>query len=1046
MKTISSFFIKNNKLTLVLTLFVFIFGLFSLRMLNAESYPSVNFAMATIKTMYRGASADDIEAKITKPIEDEIRKVSGLKDVKSVSQSGESNILVRVDMDNEDVDEVLSDLQKAVDRVSKLPQDLQERPVYKEINSEEFPAIELAIIGPNTNRSRDLLADTIKEDLEDSKSVLAVRLIGFEEREFSIRLNTTNLKRFHVSVTEVMNAIKSRNVNIPGGNIRDEKNENLIRVEAKVSTAAELSKLLIRTNFTGQKIYLKDVAVVMDSEKEKFVKARFNDQPATLAIVTKKAGADTIKLVEEVHRKLKKYQNSNEHKVLVYQDEASKVKNKLDVLSSNAFSGLGLVIIFLLIFLPGKIGLMASLSLPIAVLATMGFMPYLGMNIDSITVLALVIALGMLVDNSVVISEYFVRLKQEGHTAKEASLEAVKALWLPITATAFTTIGAFLPMLVTKGIMGQFIKYIPIIVSISLVLSLFESFFLLPMRLVTFGDSVKSVNDQNFKADWFHGITIKFENFMKVLVKWRYLVALAMTSLILGSLFMLVVVNKFILFPAEETEIYIARYETKAGSSLEFTEKVGAELVDKILNSEMKPHIEHVTLRIGSSTKGPSDPKAKTGPNVGLAFIYFTDKAAKVIDYTVALESFRKIKVEKTNSLVFEEWVNGPPVGEPINGTIRSNNPENLLAGVEAIKRQMENTKGIFDLNDDTIIEQPEIRIIIDYVTANRLGLTAQNIGNTVRTAFQGSVVSTVILNNKEVDLNVKFSKDNVKDIEFLKQLEIADRKGNLVPLSRIAKLEKVEGTPQIKRFDFKRSKTITGSVDPNFITSQKANKLLATIFEKINKDLPDLSLVFGGEEENKRESLQSLAQAQVLALIAIFGILVFIFNSFIRPFIIMATIPLGLVGFSVAFYFHDRPVSFLSLIGVIGLAGIIVNSGIVLISFIDQLKEEGKLEFEEILAKASGMRLRAVLVTSLTTISGLFPTAYGVGGSDPMLVPMTLAMFWGLTSGTFLTLIWVPCAYGILEDFTQFSNRIVNKIKNKAASRSISSPEVTNE
>ncbi|MEX1100089.1 MAG: efflux RND transporter permease subunit, partial [Bacteriovoracaceae bacterium] len=221
------------------------------------------------------------------------------------------------------------------------------------------------------------------------------------------------------------------------------------------------------------------------------------------------------------------------------------------------------------------------------------------------------------------------------------------------------------------------------------------------------------------------------------------------------------------------------------------------------------------------------------------------------------------------------------------------------------------------------------------------------------------------------------------------------------------------------------RSKTLTAGVDKRVVTSQEANAKLMEIYQETLKEHPDVSLVFGGQAESTKESMQSLGQAGVLALMGIFALLVFLFKSYIRPLIIMSTIPLGLIGFSIAFYFHGRPVSFMALIGIIGLAGIIVNAGIVLISFIEQLKEEGKMELHEILVRASGMRLRAVLVTGLTTISGLLPTAYGIGGSDAMLVPMTLAMAWGLTSGTILTLVWVPCAYALLEDWNNFLKKL---------------------
>jgi multidrug efflux pump subunit AcrB len=283
-------------------------------------------------------------------------------------------------------------------------------------------------------------------------------------------------------------------------------------------------------------------------------------------------------------------------------------------------------------------------------------------------------------------------------------------------------------------------------------------------------------------------------------------------------------------------------------------------------------------------------------------------------------------------------------------------------------------------------------------------------------------------LKNKEVDLMIRMDHDYKKNIDDLGKIMIMDRRGNLIPLSSLATFQLKRGAPQIKRFDYKRSKTLTGDIVEGKMTSYKANKILKDAFEKLSHQYPEVSLVFGGQAESTKESIDSLKDALVLSLIGIFAIMVFIFNSFLRPFIIMTTIPLGLIGVAISFYFHGRPVSFLAMIGVIGLAGIIVNSGIVLISFIEDMRKEGEMKLHEILVKSSGMRLRAVLVTSLTTISGLFPTAYGVGGSDSMLVPMTLAMAWGLTSGTFLTLVWVPCAYAIFEDVGSFTSGLFFK------------------
>ena len=1021
MDKIVRFFIENHKLTIILSVIIVAFGLLGFGKLNSESYPAVNFATAVIETRYDGATAEDVETKITKKLEDEIREVSGLKDVKSVSRSGFSSIVVRVDMDNEDEEQVLDDLQKAVDGVSDLPGDLRDDPEYTEIDSAEFPAIEIAVVGGNLNRRRDLMVDLLKEELEDNRKIKDVRPSGFLKRQFNIRLDYKKMNENYIGLQEVTNMIRQRNVDIPGGDIINNGVKSLIRVEGKIKDSKDIENIVIRSNFNGQKILLKDIASVYDSDEDAKFLSSFNGEPATFLIVNKKAGADTIKLVDDVNIILEKYKKkyADDFKVFVYNNESDKVKKKLDILSSNAISGLILVVVFLFIFLPGKVGLMASLSLPLAVLATIGFMPSFGMNLDAITILALVIALGMLVDNAVVISENFSRLKQEeGLNSKDAAIKSVNQLWLPITTTGFTTIAAFIPMLVTKGIMGQFIRFIPIVVTLSILLSLIESFFLLPMRLRFSGD-LKEGQTQEKNSDWFHRFVVKFENFMTKCIKHRYIVALGFIATLVGSIMLMTLGNKFELFPAEQTEIYLARVEMPRGTTAQATLKE-LDIISNDIIEVMGDWQRAVVARAGTSSMGATDQKGATGENQGLITIYASDYAKYNVNFKDFLKKIRAVSSDKAKSITFKEQVNGPPVGSPVNATFRSNNNKSLDELTQKVKDKMASIDGVRDVEINDVLGEKEIKVNVDYAMAGKLGLTVESIGNAVRTALSGSMVSKVTLNNKEVDLNVKYADKYRTDPKDLRDIKIMDNQGNLVPLTTVASIKETNGQYEIKRFDYKRSKTLTAEVDGVKMTSLKANQLLKDYFKQLqSSEYSDVTIVFGGEQETTNESLQSLGQALIISLMGIFGLLVFLFKSYLRPFIIMTTIPLGLVGFSVAFFFHDKAISFMAMIGVIGLGGIIVNSGIVLISFIDEMKAQGNMPIGEVLAKASSIRLRAVCVTSLTTISGLIPTAYGIGGADSMLIPMTMAMAWGLTSGTVLTLIWVPCAYAILEDFS---------------------------
>lgn len=1028
MRNLSKFFIENPKLTVVFSLFLILFGYQGLRTMNAESYPSVDFATAIIETDYFGATPEDIEIKITKPIEDELRGVSGLKDVRSVSQAGKSKIVVRVDMDNPKVivKDVMGDIQRAIDRAKDLPVDLLDKPKFTEIKSEEFAALELAVVGPNTERKRDLIADALKEDIEDDKNVKAVILEGFREREFEIKLSRKKLDDFHIGVDEVLQKIGARNTNTPGGELETTTDQRLVRVDAKISSAEELGMTPIRSTFSGGIIRLKDVATVVDGEQKPRTLSRYMGEPATLLTIQKKGGADTLRLIERISPVLERYRKTNpEYKFPIYFDEGVNVRQKLDTLSGNALTGLVVVVMVLLFFMPGRIGLMAAISLPVILLAAIGLMPYMDQTLNSITILALIIAMGMLVDNSVVISEEYIRRRQLGSSSLDAAVDTVENMWIPISATAFTTIAAFLPMLVTTGIMGRFIAPIPIIVTVALLFCLFECFFLLPMRLHLVGSRIDVGTEETKKVGWFEKVAAKFEVFMDWTVRHRYLTAGAMFGIFIFSMVMIGVFNKFMLFPPDQTEIYLARIDLPEGTKVEETFRVTRKLEDEIQKALGKELLEHSVSIAGSSLSDPTDARGAVGDNVAVVKMFATDYAKYNVPHTEVLAKLRTIKIPGAQSLIFEEQINGPPVGAPVTVTFRSNDDQSLDALIGKVMADLRETKGVFDVKTDEVFGPPEVKVVLDYEKLDRLGVTAASVGSTVRTALTGTFVSDVTLRNKKAELKVSFLDVAKKDVSDLAGVKIMDARGNLIPLSLIARFEETRGTPQVKRFDYKRAKTVTANIEPDVITSVAANAVAANSYEKYLPQHPDVSLVFGGEQESTNESMASLGNAMILALIGIYAIMVYIFRSYLAPGLIMTTVPMGLLGVSVSFFFHQRPVSFLAMIGVIGLAGIIVNNGIILIDFINQMRTEGKMRLHDILVKAPTIRLRPVMATSLTTMGGLFPTAYGIGGADAMLVPMTLAMAWGLTTGTILTLVWIPSGYAIIEDLVNLRKKI---------------------
>ena len=1017
MYKITEFFIGNSKFTAVMTVTILLIGFYSIKNIQSETRPPVDFATAVILTNYAGASAADIETKITKPIEDEISTISDVKDIKSVSQPGKSTITIRLDIDKRglDIDKTMSDLQKAVDRTPNLPLDLEENPTFTEIKSEEILVLQLAITGSNENRARDIIAKIIKEDLEKIKNIKRVSFKGYKERRFNIDLDPQKMSQNNISILEVAAKIRSRNISVPSGNIESDSIQALTRIEAKVQNVADLENIIIRSNFNDQIIRLKDLADISDDEEEIDVITSFNGQDTTLLDIYKKSGADILKLIEKIQKKITIYRDQYpEIGLEIVYNESVEVKNRLKILTSNAIIGLIIVLCSLFVFLPFRVAIYSSMSLPIIISAIIAFMVFFGLTLNTITILSLVIVLWMLVDDSVIISENFSKYYRRGLDVKEAAILPIKNLAFPISITIFTTIAAFMPMLITKGIMGQFIKWIPVVVSLALFLSLIESFWLLPARLA----SIKNKINHKVKAtDWFTKFELGFERMIFILVKKRYFMLLGFCAVIFISFFFLGK-NKFILFPNEQVKNYTIRVKLDKNSKIENTNKLLKEAAIKI-SEKLQDNIESITGFAGISDFKEHLPKYSRGENVAYLSIEVNDYTEYNVPASEIISKLKKIDFSEFAEITFEAAVNGPPIGNDIEAVIQSNSLTDIDQMISMIIADVKGVEGISNLSNDDVIGEDEIFINFDYEKINRLNLDISDISNVVRTAIAGQIISDVTLDNEEVNLFIRFKDQKRSSLQDLENIIIFDQNQNLILLKDLALFEKKSGSSFVKRFDNQRSKTLIGDVDENIITPTVANQLVREAFVKYQSQFPGISVKFAGVEESTNESLQSLFAAFELSLILIFAMLVLLFRSYFKPLIILTTIPLGFFGFSIAFYLHGKPLSFMAMIGIIGLGGIIVNSGIILISYIGQLRKEleGQKTLVEILAHASAMRLRSVTVTSFTTIAGLFPTAYGLGGYDPILSPMTLSMLWGLSAGTILTIIWVPCAYAILND-----------------------------
>ena len=1023
------FFIDNYRFTFLLTAFTVLAGVLGFAALNRETRPPVSFAIVTISTVFPGSSALEVEERITNKIEAQIQGVSGIRDYTSISQSGLSIITVRVDMDRYNVDDVIEDIEREVGRVQDLPPEVLDLPAVSEINAAEVPVLELAITGKNDSRQRDRVAELLQDRLEGIGGVKSVRLIGERAREFQVLLDQDKLMEQQVGSSEVVEAVGKRNQNIPAGYVESPTQRKLVRINGQVDEAMGLSDTIVRTNFTGGVIRVKDVALARDGYEDSQISALLDGEPATLLVTTKRADADAISTVSALKDELKVFAAKNpDFGFKVYNDEADRVAERLDIVIGNALSGMVVVLVLLMIFLPGIVGVATTVSLFLGVAGTLAFMPVVGANFNTVTMLAIVIILGMMVDNAIVISENYARLRAEGYERVLAVKKAVHQFWLPLTATALTTVAAFLPMLVTLGIMGQFIRWIPIVVTVGLLISVVEGFILLPARLRFTLRKPQVVKDSSGrtvkKGNWFTPVAEGFEELSRLLIRFRYLTMGSLTAVIIGSLLLAAFGNKFVIFPKEDVEFYFVRFQASNVTSLSQMGVYAQELSKKIEMAMPQGAVHHIVGRVGVQRFGLADSNEKNSPNVGMFTISVPLEQAQKLDVEQVLAGLRAIDKGPLEDLSFEAGSNGPPVGTALSVTLRSDNYAQLDKVRGALKAELVRIPGVFGVGDNEIAGAPEHQIIPNYDAMARAGLDVQIIGTALRTSLQGTVVSRMTADGREFDVRVRLN-DRRETLEAVKATRVRNRQGNLVPLLSVAKVVELQGPAIRRHFNSQRSITIFADTDTQVLTSVELNQKAGKILSDLLAQNSDVTSVVGGEQESTKESVQSLFRAMILAVFAIFGILVFLFGSYSHSLLVLSTIPLGLIGVSASFYIHGRPLSFFALIGVVGLAGVVVNAAIVLVSYISELMTVDGLALHDALARASAQRLRAVLATVLTTVGGLLPTAYGIGGYDSVLVPMTLALAWGLVSATVLTLIWIPCGYAIIDDFKKLSLRL---------------------
>lgn len=1027
MVKLSEFSVKNSLLVNLVSVFIIVTGSMAMLNLNREAFPTVDFDEVAVRTYWIGAPAEDVEKLITLPVEKEIRGVSGIKEFTSVSEEGFSLVAITIDPDVKDKRQVVDDIETAVDRVTSLPEGINDDPVVTELKSEEWPVLDISIGGNLPPGELRALAERLEDLLLEINGVASVTRVGWQDQEIWVELDPQKMIEGHVSLNEVMAALRERNITIPGGPLAAGDVEYNVRISAEFSTPEEIAEVVVRANDAGNWLKIRDIATVRESFEDAVTLSRVNGKRNLTMVVVKAAEGDILRVVARVKKVLAEFQKTIPEmvEITMADDMSFYVERRLGVLKNNGIIGFILVVVLLFIFLDPLPAIVTACGIPIALFITFIVMRFFGIAINLISMLGLIIVLGMLVDDGIIVAENIFRYREHGMPIREAVVTGTQEVITPVTVTILTTCAAFAPLLFMTDIIGKFIREIPLVVMIALGASLMEAFIILPSHLF---DLMTISQNRAFKRDqprrpkvkkWFKLIRHAYIRFLNTALNQRYLFLAGMVILLGVSIF-LATRMKIIIFTGEGVEEFSIRAEAPKGTSLETTEELMVP-VEALVAVLPEGEIDSFRTTIGKhELDGGFDPNAKRAGHLAQIRVYLTPAQQRrrspreigddLREQLESIEGFEKIYVFFPKE--------GPPVGRDISAGIRGDNWDVLQEIAEKYTARLGQIAGVSDIETTYTFGKKQLRVRIDEAMAKRFALTVDEVARAVSVAFRGGVATTVKPKRAEAEtaVRVRFAKDARTGLAAFEHVRVRNQAGQLVPLLSVAEIIEDDGVFQINHLDGKRVIYVQANVNQDITTSLEVNRLLQQEFADMPAQYPDYIVKYSGEFESQMESQKNLLTSFTVAFFIIFMILATMFNSLIQPFIVMLAIPFGLIGVVFAFYLHGRPLSFFGMMGVVGLTGIVVNDSIVLVDFINRARSSGKRRRYSLL-QAGKMRLRPVIMTSLTTIGGLVSVAYGIGGGDPFLKPMALAIVYGLLFSTILILVMIPCVYAIIDD-----------------------------
>ena len=995
-------------------------GIFTWQNIGKEEMPEFESNWVRVTTIYPGAPAEDVELFVTKPMEDELKGVAGIEELATTSSLGSSTLRIILDDNYPLKSEVVKNIQDAVLRV-KLPSEIREIPTIRQFKSSAKAILDIGLYYKDKKyldvESRQKLQSFVlgfENQLLSMNEISSISRSHYRKPELQILVDPKKILNMDISLSQIKSQIQSNNIRFPVGSIHD-RGESKITVVNELESVEDFQNLILQGNYEGYGVKLSDIS---SSIRKDYIKTnsifKVNGHEAIFLNIKKSISTDILTAQKVINEFLVKFKISNKDVpigIVMMDDESYAVRNRLDIIGANGMLGFILIIFVLLIFLDAKTGFWVAMGIPFSMGFTLIIASLVGYTVNNMTLAGIIIVLGIVVDDAIIIAENISRHRENGATRAQASITGTLEVCRPIFASIITTCVAFIPLIFFEGFFGKLVTYIPLVVTLMLIGSLLESLFILPSHLSGKTILLERFSKESNQNHWFYRFEKKYEHFLMSVFKFRFPVLIFFIAFLAGSIYMFKTKMNFVMFPREESKEVFIKVKADKKSTREETSNSIFPL-EKYLADDTK-NVVGVRSSVGQSRRG-----GQVKENEASILVELLPAGERDTTLNELLKKWKVFSddVKGLDSIKYQRGRWGHGSGNSIEIQIQENNDANRAAIVEELTKKMKVYTEIIDVDIDVPLKKKEYILKLNQKNMVMFNIDPKSITTVLRTFVEGSILYSINKGEEEVDVRLSVSEKEKTDLNELLKLRVDNREGKLIYLKNVIEVKEILKPVNIARVNYKRISMVYANINPKSSSTplQMAEKLEDEVFPSIVRKFPSSIISFKGEIEDSRDSQGEFRNSMIIVILLIYFILVVMFDSLTRPFLILSIIPFGLAGVVYVLLAHGMSVfGFFAVIGTLGMIGVVINDSIVMIDMIEKnIKQNLEHHPWQTIARIASTRLRPILLTTLTTVVGILPTAYGFAGFDSMLAEMMLTMGWGLAFGTLITLILIPSLY----------------------------------